>query len=538
MNDISSDLIQAGIQPISPDSPAGALLGAEDADFEQLQTEIRKLDSFTREPVDWHAVVSSGGSILTRKSKDLRVLSYLCLGLFDRQGYAGLSIGLTVYRDLIENFWETLYPALQRKRGRIGAITWLSEKVGAKVSQDEPTLKDKEAINKCNDLLKRITELIDDKLGEDSPGLSDLQRPIREHLKALESLEPPKVEPSAPSKPEEPASPDALPAKKGIISRAVSSLLKPEEIGSVEEANKAIREAQGIIRRAASFLRESDPANPLPYRISRAISWMSINSLPNNNNGRTFIPPPPDKPERYEQALLSGNAQAILAEAEARFSQAFYWLDLQRFVVQAFSALGPAYQKAQQAVCQELRSFLSRLPGLIELQFQSGLPFANDQTKLWIKNEILPAKTGESPPEGEAEQDQLKKAVKEAGRLVFDGKLREAVVLLQEGLEQRPVRRDRFLWRLSLARLCLEAGQPQLAAAQLESLDEESRRFSLEEWEPGLCLEVVRSLLQCQYKLIEDLKKRPPPPELTERVNQLYARLCKLDVVSALEFKG
>lgn len=537
MNDISSDLIQAGIQPISPDNPAGDPLGVEEPDFDQLQTEINKLASLTREPVDWHEVVKLGGSILTKKSKDLRVLSYLCLGLFNRQGYVGLSIGLTVYRDLIENFWETLYPALKRKRGRIGAITWLSEKVGTRVSQDDPTLKDKEAINKCNDLLKRITELIDDKLGEDSPGLSDLQRPIREHLKALESLEPPEVEPSAPSKPEEPASPEALPAKKGIISRAVSSLLKPEEITSVEEANKAIREAQGIIRRAAFFLRESDPANPLPYRISRAISWMSIDSLPNNNNGRTFIPPPPDKPERYEQALSGGNAQAILAEAESRFSQAFYWLDLQRFVVQAMSALGHSYQEAQQAVCRELRSFLSRLPGIIDLQFQNGIPFANDQTKLWIKNEILPAKTGESPPEAGVKQDQLTEAVKEARRLVFEGKLRDAAALFQGRLDHLPVRRDQFLWRLSLAKLCLEAGQPQFAAAQLESLDEESKRFSLEEWEPALCLEVVRSLLQCQYKLIEESKKRPPPPEITERVNQLYARLCKLDVVSALEFK-
>lgn len=535
MNNISSDLSRAGIQPISPDSPTGTLLGTEDPDFDQLQTEINKLQSLTREPVDWHEVIRLSISILTKKSKDLRVLSYLCLGLFNQQGYAGLSLGLTVYRDLIENFWETLYPALKRKRGRLGAITWLSEKVGAKVSQDEPELKDREAINKCNDLLKRITELLDDRLAEDSPGLGELHRPIQERLKTLESLAPPREEEKPKPSPE--TLTQTLPAKEGIIRRAVSSIFKPEEITSVEQANKAIKEAQGIIRRAASFLRETDSTNPLPYRISRAVSWMDVNSLPNNNKGRTLIPPPSEKPEKYEQALANGNARAVLAEAESRFPQVLLWLDLQRFVAQAMSALGLSYQEAQKAVCEELRSFLSRLPGLIDLQFQSGLPFANDQTKLWIKNEILPAKAGESPPEGEAEQDQLKEAEKKARRLISEGKLRDAVALLQKGLAQLPVRRDQFLWRLSLARLCLEAGHPQLAVPQLESLDEESNRFSLEEWEPALSLDVLRSLLQCQYKLIEESKKRPPPPELTERVNQLYARLCRLDAVSALEFK-
>ncbi|MEW5767534.1 MAG: type VI secretion system protein TssA [bacterium] len=536
MNNIFSDLTQAGVQPITPDSPAGSLLGVEDPDFEQLQIEIRKLDSLAREPVDWHEVVRLSASILTKKSKDLRVLSYLCLGLFNQQGYAGLSLGLTIWRDLIENFWETLYPALIRKRGRIAAISWLSEKVGAKVGQDKPDLKDREAIDKCNNLLKRITELLDDRLAEDSPGLSQLHRPIQEHLKTLESLAPPREEEKPKPPPETVA--ETPPTKEGLIRRAVSSIFKPEEITSVEQANKAIKEAQGIIRRAASFLRETDPTHPLSYRISRAVSWMDINSLPNNNKGRTLIPPPPEKPEKYEQALANGNAQAVLAEAESRFPQALLWLDLQRFVVQAMSALGTSYQEAQQAVCEELRSFLSRLPGLIELQFQNGLPLAGDQTRLWVKNEILPAKAGESPSEGKAEPDQLKEAVKKAERLISEGKLREAVALLQKGLAQLPVRRDQFLWRLSLAKLCLEAGHPQLAIPQLESLDEESNRFSLEEWEPALSLEVLRSLLQCQYKVIEESKKRPPPPELTERANQLYARLCRLDAVSALEFKG
>jgi len=66
----------------------------------------------------------------------------------------------------------------------------------------------------------------------------------------------------------------------------------------------------------------------------------------------------------------------------------------------------------------------------------------------------------------------------------------------------------------------------------LESLDEEVRQFSLEQWEPDLAVDVLRSLLQCRKKLMQDIKQ--PSPELMSIINELYSRLCRLDVVSAL----
>jgi hypothetical protein len=83
-----------------------------------------------------------------------------------------------------------------------------------------------------------------------------------------------------------------------------------------------------------------------------------------------------------------------------------------------------------------------------------------------------------------------------------------------------------------MAKLCLEAGNVKLALPQLESLDEEVSQFSLEQWEPELALEVIRTLYQCRRKLIQDIKQSSV--EVTTIVNDLYARLCRLDALSAL----
>jgi type VI secretion system protein VasJ len=74
----------------------------------------------------------------------------------------------------------------------------------------------------------------------------------------------------------------------------------------------------------------------------------------------------------------------------------------------------------------------------------------------------------------------------EARKLAGAGKLKEALAALQDGLGTCSQRRDRFLWRLTIARLCFEAGRQQLAAPLLEECREEIRRYHIQEWEPGL----------------------------------------------------
>ncbi|MFV1951810.1 MAG: type VI secretion system protein TssA [Nitrospinota bacterium] len=519
MDDITS-LTQLGSQPISAQKPAGTPV-REDMDFDLLQQEVQKLSSITGGVVDWAEIVRLGQSILTSKSKDLLVASYLCLGLFRRNGYEGLETGLTLYGDLIGNFWETLYPEMKRKRGRISAISWLSEYIGKEINKTKVSPADMEILRRCEEEVKRITTLLEDKLAQDSPGLYELGRAIKDKIgEASVQVQEKVVKKSAPE------------PKTAAI---------PAEVASVSDAEKVLRESKNMILRVAAFFRKDNPENPIPYRLARSMLWDTIQSLPPNTNGKTQIPAiPPHHLESHRQLLDSGNREEILDQSESRFIGMIFWIDLQRHIDQAMSELGPSYQKARKTVREELGVILRRCPGLLDLKFQDGRDFADQETKGWVETEILSGHDHtDRGPERDSETTQntlIEETIQEAGQLMRKKKIKEAIALFQEGLNKTSRRRERFMWRLNLARLCLRAGHPRLALPQLESLDEEINRFSLEEWEPDLCLDVITSLLKCQKTLTKGFKQTTP--EISDKRNQLYSRLCRLDMLSALAFNG
>lgn len=93
--------------------PGGAPSGSDvryDSDYEALKTEADKIGALTGGDVDWERIIQLSTGILTQKSKDLLVGTYLCFALFKSQGYPGLAAGLDGLRRLIEAHWEGLFP--------------------------------------------------------------------------------------------------------------------------------------------------------------------------------------------------------------------------------------------------------------------------------------------------------------------------------------------------------------------------------------------------------------------------------------------
>ncbi len=91
------ELLDLGIQPISQEHPAGAEARYE-KEYEQLQAEIDKLSipSATKGSIDWENVVKLGTLILSEKSKDIIVGSYLAAGLMEKNGVEGFSTGIKI----------------------------------------------------------------------------------------------------------------------------------------------------------------------------------------------------------------------------------------------------------------------------------------------------------------------------------------------------------------------------------------------------------------------------------------------------------
>src|SRR5262249_35589191 len=159
-------------------------------------------------------------------------------------------------------------------------------------------------------------------------------------------------------------------------------------------------------------------------------------------------------------------------------------------------------------------------PGVLDLKFADGTPFADDQTRVWIEGAVSlplqerPAVTSAASTDNGAQPPPWVQAAQEAKQLAAQGRVMEGATLLQSGQQQAASQRERFLWRLQQARFCAEVGLLEVAVPQLEFLGEQAERFALDEWEPRLSLEVVQLLLQCYYRLKQ--KTTSPPAELVE----------------------
>jgi type VI secretion system protein ImpA len=61
-------------------------------------------------PPDWRPVLQQGHRALAEKTKDLEIVTYLIEALVREQGFAGLRDGFRLARELVERFWDELYP--------------------------------------------------------------------------------------------------------------------------------------------------------------------------------------------------------------------------------------------------------------------------------------------------------------------------------------------------------------------------------------------------------------------------------------------
>ena len=59
---------------------------------------------------EWKRLVELAPKVIAEESKDLEVAAWLTEGLVREHGYAGLRDGFSLMRQLIESYWDTLYP--------------------------------------------------------------------------------------------------------------------------------------------------------------------------------------------------------------------------------------------------------------------------------------------------------------------------------------------------------------------------------------------------------------------------------------------
>jgi len=315
----------------------------------------------------------------------------------------------------------------------------------------------------------------------------------------------------------------------------------PPEAKPPESPAAPIADRETAYRRLldiVAFLRKEDPDNPVSYLLVRAYRAGELYALA----GR---PPDGERPgpasvvrqelrrtvadERWEETLEQ--AEQALSRLEGRC-----WLDAHRYAIQALEATDR--QSAALGCRSFVRMFLQDFPSLLDTELDDGTAPADPKTRNWLgshgllgpdasRTEPAPPRPPETPipPLPAADDGAQVETTAQAVALADAGKVEDAVTLLDRAMAAAASGRDRFLLELQLAEICLRLNNDQLALALLEDLERKIDLFRLEEWENReLCARVLGSLYNC-------LKARGA----NERLQQVYARLCKLDVRRAFQ---
>jgi len=480
-------------------------------EFEELTGEIGKLGSLAGEVVDWARVVELATAILESRSKDVAAATYLCSGLFELEGYGGLAAGITVLADLHDTFGDALFP--KRPRGRANALTWLAERLEGALERKAAMGSDAEVAATCLEQLRRLDTLAGDLYGDNAPALGPARRVLEGMVRALE----------ADAKRKEQPKPAAASPAAGAAG--------PSSMSSPEEALKTFAAV-------APMFKEADATDPLAHLLPRLAAWGGLAQVPPNEAGKSRVPAPQAATRQALTGLLEqGDWPGLVAACEQRLAVEPLWLDPQRWAVQGLRKLGDGYAAAAVAVVAAVRLLLTRLPGFHLLTFADGTPFADGETRMWIDTEVLA--TGGAPAaggggEGGGEASPWAEAEQEARATAAGGDLKAGLALLQEGARTAASDGERFHWRLAAARLCHTVGRADLAVPLLEALDEEVQARDLAGWAPELARTVLATLVEAH----KGAGKRRATPEEVQRLEVLQARLCRLDVVAALDLEG
>jgi len=524
------DLYEDLRAPISETAPGGERVLYDEA-FRSLKTHVDAIGAVTG-TADYQKIVTLARSILRAKAKDLRVAGYLVLGEARTRGAEGIAAALRVVQGLLDEYWDELYPEADQLRARGNALQFVADRLPDWLTATSFESDDRAALVAAHDALTEIQSVCLEALGEHAPSLSGLKADLEKELEDLpEPTDPGQEETSSDRSAEEQepstdASPDSAP---------------PEKEGPSSVEIESDTEAAQTVRWAARHYREADLTAPLSYRLLRTLRWAGLRSTPPHEQGTTRFEAPRSQRREYLRTLLEeGRHETLVREGESTFQagDAHVWLDLQRLCAEAFRALGDPFAAARRTVRSSLRDLLRRVPALVSLTFHDGTPLASRQTRDWIETEGLdgdaaPSESPEAPNTPTDPADPVEARYEEAKDQLRRGTLEEALALATDVEAENATEKDTFRRRLSVAKLCVEGGQPAIARPLIDPLADVVENRRLGTWNPDLATAVWRTRRRCY----QALAREAPSGEAEtyrEEAEASFEALCRIDPVSTL----
>ena len=484
-------------------------------EFEALERELAKVHSLHEHtPVDWSMVQQQSEVLLRDQSRDLRVAAWLTWALYQRESFSGLLAGVGLLHHLCVQHWAQIHP--RKLRTRAAAVSWLVSRLNDALNENIPVKEQLPLFQRLLDLLMALECSLASHLGDEVPLLLPLCRRLSRMVERAGIHSP---------------DPGPIAAAVAHVKQMAAQLVDSQTpIENEKDAHKALRAQQDSARVLCAWWLKQNATDVRALRLNRTLTWMAIDAVP-ERNGEQITPVrglAKDRLNTFNERFERGQFADVLVELESSLSKAPFWFDGQRLVWRCLEALNA--ERAMREVELHMALLLQRLPGLETLRFSDGQPFADEQTRAWFVTHVMPH-VQDDVPQSEApgtEQPAWELALEHAQEVALSQGFKPAVQSLKSGLAQAQGGRVRFFWQLALARLCLANRKYEIAQTQLDMLDQLLQRSGLQAWEPDLVLEVLSLWRRCCELL-------PQSHDVRERKDELYRRLCHLDLEVVLE---
>ncbi|ETS30725.1 type VI secretion system ImpA domain-containing protein [Photorhabdus temperata] len=513
----STALWENWLFPISPEAPTGDDPAYND-DFQRMREEVNKLSG-----IDTALIGELAQKLLTTECKDVRVATYYVWARLHQEGERGLAEGLALLAALVERFGEALLPC--RAGSRKAALEWLT---GGKM-QDSLSLYpevnriDFEHILASLALLEQVFATWDEDVRPSLTGLAGILETRLAQSGGMAAVVP------------QTTAQTPLPlmqSNPSISTPRGSPVWNPVQSG---------RDLLERTRELARYLREQPQGWLSSARLMRSVRWDTVHQLPpQDGDGRTRLL----SPRKEYRALLKRlyrqqSWHELLEQAERMFAEGVnhFWLDLQWYLCQALSQPGGGYEGWGEIIKQDLRILLERLPGLENLAYDDGSPFADEVTAGWITQQIHNVKEdwsfAHSPAQPRRDDDIL--ALEPEALQLADSEGIDAALSWLGQLPGINGARHRWLQRLLMARVAEQYGKNEIALHLLTGLNADEP-LRLDEWEPELMFEVKACLL----KLLRMKAQRSEHDKgrMAQRMETLFAGLVAIDPVRAVVLCG
>lgn len=491
------------------------------SEFEEIEAALEQDGSIhSNGGPDWQQVVAQSEQLLNSQSKDLRVGCWLGWGLYRCEGINGLQAGVALVNGLLQH-WDSLHP--RKERTRAAAVGWFVNRLETAVPELLASGASGTTLQQLQDDLNNLDQSLNRLLGDQAPLLQPLCRQLRSLADKSSASPAPTIKiPNSSSTPTTPAA-AAQPALASNTSSSVDAII------SARDAHKALRSLQEQTRALCQWWQGQSVMDARAISLSRTALWLPIEALPEHDEaGKTGLRGlPADRLQTFQERLNQGHSAELLVDIESSLARAPFWLDGQHLAWRCLDELKA--DSARREIEHQLNSFLRRLPGIENLQFFDGTPFANQQTLGWISSNVRADSTSSTDLSNSstATDEPWEVAFREASELLRTGGLKAAMVPLQAGINSAHGGRAHLHWQLATARLCLQAGKHELACNILEGLEQSLRDTQMTQWEPQLMVRVLRLLLK-SHELTGD-------KNIHQRRTEIFQRLYHLDFDVVLE---